>query len=312
MSSRIIVLGYGPVGRSTAERLVRAGHEVIVAQRTCPPDLIAGARFVACDCLDAAAVRAVVDGADQVVLAVGFPYEGRLWRDAWPKAMGHVLAACAQARARLVFVDNLCMYGPQDVPLREDMALTDHGVKPAVRAAITRQWRAEADAGRVRVAALRAPDFYGPGVRQSHLGDAGLAAVAAGKTAFLIAPPDTPHDFAYVPDIGRAVATLIAASDDAFNQAWHVPCAPVRTPRAILSLGAAALDRPLKLSSLPLWVLGPLGLAAPFLREMQEMRFQWDRPYRVDAGRFASRFWSDATPFEVGAAATARSFLAAI
>ncbi len=40
------------------------------------------------------------------------------------------------------------------------------------------------------------------------------------------------------------------------------------------------------------------------------MRFQSDRPYRVDASRFAQRFWSDATPFEVGVAKTAKGFAA--
>ena len=39
------------------------------------------------------------------------------------------------------------------------------------------------------------------------------------------------------------------------------------------------------------------------LRASREMSFQWDRAYRVDSRPFAQRFWSDATPFEVGAAA---------
>jgi hypothetical protein len=39
------------------------------------------------------------------------------------------------------------------------------------------------------------------------------------------------------------------------------------------------------------------------------VRFTWDRPYHVDAGKFTRRFWSDVTPFETGAAATARSFM---
>ena len=30
------------------------------------------------------------------------------------------------------------------------------------------------------------------------------------------------------------------------------------------------------------------------------MRFQWDRPYHVDATKFARRFWGDATPLEEG------------
>jgi hypothetical protein len=44
------------------------------------------------------------------------------------------------------------------------------------------------------------------------------------------------------------------------------------------------------------------------MREMAEMRFQWDRPYYVDARKFSAQFWSDATPFEVGAPAAALSF----
>ena len=38
------------------------------------------------------------------------------------------------------------------------------------------------------------------------------------------------------------------------------------------------------------------------------MSFNWDRPYRVDASDFAKRFWADATPFEIGAVETAKSF----
>jgi hypothetical protein len=40
-----------------------------------------------------------------------------------------------------------------------------------------------------------------------------------------------------------------------------------------------------------------------------DVGFTWDRPYVVDSGKFQRRFWSDVTPFEVGAPATARSFV---
>jgi hypothetical protein len=63
---------------------------------------------------------------------------------------------------------------------------------------------------------------------------------------------------------------------------------------------------------LPLWALPALGLAVPMLGEMAEMRFNWDRPYRVDASKFARRFWGDATPFEVGAPAAALSFRSSV
>ena len=308
MSSDILVVGFGPVGRATTEALIRRGAPVRVAQRSRPQDLPRGASFQACDVLDAAAVRQAVAGAQQVVVAIGFPYLGDTWRASWPLAMENLIKACEASHARMVFVDNLYMYGPQHDPLREDMPLTDDGIKPAVRAEVTRIWMAASAAGRVQVAALRAPDFYGPAVTQSHLGELAFGALACGKRATLIAPPDMPHDFAYVPDIARAVLSLLDASDDAFGQAWHMPCAPTRTPREILQLGADALQVKLRITALPLWLLPVIGIGSPMMREIAEMRFQWDRPYRVDAAKFAARFWSDVTPFETGAQATALSF----
>ena len=305
-----LILGYGAVGQATADLLTKAGRSVRIAQRTRPATLDPKLAFQPCDVLDADSVRKAADGASQIVLAIGFPYLGKVWRRHWPLAMANVLAAAEQAQARIVFVDNLYMYGPQTAPLTETMAMSDHGAKPSARAAITRQWMAAS--GRVRFAAVRAPDFYGPGVRLSHVGDTGFAAIAKGKPASLIVPPDTPHDFAYVPDFARAVVSLLDAPDDCFGQAWHVPCAPTRTPREILALGAAAAGRKLKIQSIPLALAPVLGLALPFFREIHEMRFQWDRPYTVDASKFAKRFWSDPTPFEVGAAATMHSFEAAV
>jgi hypothetical protein len=79
--------------------------------------------------------------------------------------------------------------------------------------------------------------------------------------------------------------------------------------RQHLQIAAGALGVPLKLSVLPGWLAKPLGLFIPFVREGVEMQFLFDRPYIVDSSKFRSRFWSDAVPFEVGLAETARSFV---
>lgn len=310
MSGKIAILGFGPVGKDAAQRLVRQGRRVVVAQRSEPSDLPKGASFVRCDVLDAHSVRAAIAGASQVVAAFGFAYDGAVWRKAWPKAMSNLLDACEAARARLVFFDNLYMYGPQTAPLTEETPLSNYGRKPAIRSAVTRQWMAAHDAGRVKVAALRAPDFYGPDVGNSHLGDVGFGRLAQGKAATLIVRPDMPHDYAYVPDLGRMVTTLLDAPDEDFGQAWHSPCAPTRTSREILALGATAIGAKLRVSSIPLGLLPILGLGSSFLREVSEMRFTFDRPYYVDASKWKRRFWSDVTPFETGAAETARAFAA--
>lgn len=306
MNGLTVIFGSGAVGRPIIEMLAARGDRVRVAQRGTPMGLPAGVEQVACDVLDVDAVARAVEGAAQVVLAVAFPYDARVWRTAWPQAMANVLSACEASGARLVFIDNLYQLGPQDAPRHEDMALSDVGEKPAILAGVTRQWLAVRD--RVRVVALRCPDFYGPGVGHSHLGVFALGELAKGKPAQLLVPPDMPHDFAYVPDIARAALTLLDAPDDAFGRAWNMPCAPILAPRELLAIGAEALGTRLRTWAVPLWLMRPLGLVYRMAHEVVDVGFTWDRPYQVDASRFARRFGFVPTPFHVGLPNAARSF----
>jgi nucleoside-diphosphate-sugar epimerase len=312
MTDKTTIFGYGPVGRATTARLMAEGRAVIVAQRRAPPDLPKGAVFAPADALDRDAVVKAVRGARQFVVAIGFAYSGIIWREVWPKAMANFVAACKATGARMVFIDNLYMYGPQTEPLVETMPLTDTGWKPAARSAATRIWMDAAASGEALIAALRAADFYGPGVGNSYLGDTSIGKFAKGKPAVFVGSPDVLHDYAYVPDIARAATTLLAAPDSAFGQAWHVPCAPTRTTRDILAIAAETLGVKLRISAMPAWMLGASAMFSPLLRELIEMRFQWDRPYHVDASRFAAAFWSDATPFETAVPETALAFRAAL
>jgi len=306
MPQRITVFGYGAVGRPIVERLVERGDTVLVATRHRPSNLPGGAEHLVCDVLNMADVaRALVD-ADQAVLAVGFPYDARIWRVAWPKAMACIVAACAEGGARLVFIDNLYQLGPQTTPRTEKMELAPTGEKPTILAEVTRIWQ-QANGG-ARVAALRCTDFYGPGVEVSHLGTSAFGRLAAGKSAQLLVPPDELHDFAYVPDIARAAVILLDAPDDDFGQAWNMPCAPTQTTRDLLSLGAAAIGSRLRLMAIPFGALRVLGLVYPFAREVADVGFTWDRPYVVDGSKFAGRFEFAPTPFTIGIPATIWSF----
>ncbi|HEY2179940.1 MAG TPA: NAD-dependent epimerase/dehydratase family protein [Caulobacteraceae bacterium] len=306
MSGLTVVFGNGAVGHLVTEALVNRGEPVRIAQRTRPADLPRGVDFKRCDTLDAADVRHAVEGASRVLLAVGFAYDSRLWRTVWPTTMRNIIEACAAVGARVVFIDNLYQLGPQNAPRREDMPLTRRGGKAGVLAETTRIWMAARD--RVRFAALRCTDFYGPGVAVSHLGASALGELANGRPAQLVVPPDTAHDFAYVPDIAQAALILLDAPDDAYGQVWNMPCAPTRTPRQLLALAAAAIDVKLKIIAIPLWLLPLAGLFARFMKEVADVGFTWDRPYHVDGGKFARRFAFTPTPFEIGVPAAVRSF----
>jgi nucleoside-diphosphate-sugar epimerase len=264
----------------------------------------AGSAFCQADVLDSAAVVRACAGARSVACCIGVPYVSSIYERVWPPAMTNLLEACAVSGARFIFADNLYMYGPQTRPLTEDLALTNFGVKPRVRAEITRLWRDAHEAGRVRCVSVRASDFYGPDVETSVISRFGVARLLAKKPAIAPYPPDHPHDFTYVPDFARALAALIDAPDDAYGQAWHVPNAPTRTLRDILNLAAELIGVAPRVQVLPRALAMLVGIVRQDVRELAEMRFQWDRPYIVDTSKFRVRFWSNPTPFADGLAAT--------
>ncbi len=306
MTQQITVFGFGAVGRPIVEILAARGESVRVATRNLPANLPDGVQHMVCDVLNLEDVQCAVAGSAQAVLAVGFAYDSRLWKTVWPQTMTNLVEGCAGAGARLVLIDNLYQLGAKTGPRTEDMALTPTGAKSAILADISRIW--QGSNSRVRVAALRCTDFYGPGVELSHLGLSAFGEQAKGKPAQLLVPADTPHDFAYVPDIARATVILLDADDLDFGQVWNMPCAPTRTPRELLALSAATLGTRLTVWAVPLALLRPLGLFYRFAKEVADVGFTWDRPYIVDGGKFSRRFGFTPTPFEIGVPKAARTF----
>jgi nucleoside-diphosphate-sugar epimerase len=307
-NKRIAVAGYGAVGRALTERLSARGDKVRVVQRQAPPALPLDVTFVGANLKDARGAQTALADVDIIVCAIGVSYISKIYVRIWPIIMRNLLDACAKSGARFVFADSLYMYGPQTRPLTEDMPLTAYGQKPRVRAEITGLWQKAHDAGLVRATAVRASDFYGPKTPTSVLSTIGVARLLIGKPALAPYPPDQPHDFTYVPDFARALETLIDANDDAYGQAWHVPNAPTRSLRELLTLAAGLIGvRPSVTVLTPMWAT-LLGFVRSDVRELKEMRFQWDRPYLVDATKFSRRFWSDPTPFEDGLRATIESY----
>lgn len=55
-----------------------------------------------------------------------------------------------------------------------------------------------------------------------------------------------------------------------------------------------------KVSVLPMWLLKILGLFMPFMREMPEMMYQYDRDYFFDSTKFNKRFQFSTTSYREG------------
>jgi len=297
-----VILGAGPVGLTLAHVLAEEGRSVRLVTRQSRPELPDGVAHVNATLEQPDSAIEACRGASVVLCCVGLDYTS--WPERWPPLFQSILRGAEAAQARFVFMDNLYMYGPQTEPLREDMPLTDFGRKPRVRAELTRTWLEAHAAGRVQAVALRAPDFYGPHVRISMLGELVAGRAAVGKPALVLGDIDQPHAFGYVPDIARALVTLADAEDVDYGQPWHAPNAPPLSIREAAQTFFRHAGHPTKLNVMPDFVRRMLGTFNANLRELGEMRFQWDRPYRVDHAKWAARFGATFTPFDQGAKTT--------
>jgi nucleoside-diphosphate-sugar epimerase len=284
---RVVVFGYGPVGREITVLFAARGDDVLVAQPSAPQQLPAGAPFISCDVTDANSVAAATTGREIAICAVGFRYYASVWELAWRAAMNAMLRVCEQAGASGSSLPTIFRCTLATAPLSETMPLTSYGQKPRIRAAITRLWQDAHAAGRVKAVAVRASDFYGADVLNSIL-SMGISRLVAGRAALVPFSPDQPHDQIYVLHLARAVVTLCDAPDDGYGQARHVPSAPTHSLRELLTLAARIAEVPLRMRVLPIWLQPILGIAVPELRELIEMQFQTDRPYYGRASRTAS------------------------
>jgi nucleoside-diphosphate-sugar epimerase len=305
-----VVLGAGPVGRSVAAALAARGVTPAVVTRS--GTAVPGASSRTADISDPAQAAAAVAGAQVVFQCTSPAYHQ--WPAKFPALQASVVDAAAAAGALLVVAENLYGYGPGTGLLTEDRPLTAATRKGAVRARLWQDLAAAHQAGRLRVVAGRASDFYGPGVgRGSVVGDRFFGALLRGKPAEVLGDPDRLHTYTYIADFGEALVAL-SETESTWGRAWHVPSAPAVTTRSFAAQ-AADLAGTLpsttgvpstgpRLRRLPAWQLRLVGLAVPAVREMPEMLYQFEQDWVVDYSAYAAAVGGRATPMRTALAAT--------
>ena len=298
-----VIVGKGPVGTATAEELISRGHEVRVLSRSGGPS--AGAvehRMV--DAADAGALAVAARGAAAVYNAVNPAYHR--WATDWPPIAAALLTAAERTEAVLVTMSNLYGYGRPSGPMTPETPLAATDTKGRVRARMWTESLAAHDAGRVRVTEARAADFVGPTVPadHSHLVRQ-LPALRRGRRAWVVGDPDVPRSWAYLPDVAATLATL-GTDERALGRAWHVPSAPPRSQRQVIGDLAAAMGvPPVPVSGLPWPVLRGVGLVVPMMREVVDVRHQFDQEFVIDDTATVETFGLRATPWDEVVAATA-------
>ena len=294
-----VVLGKGPVGSTLSEVLRQQGHEVRVLSRSGGPSAPSEStvEHLAVDAADPAAITAATQGAAALYNCANPAYHR--WAQDWPPVASALITAAEATGAVLVTMGNLYAYGPVVGPMTEDLPLGSTGTKGRVRAGMWQQALARHDAGAVRAVEVRASDFIGPGVTDGgHLGARVVQKVLAGKGVRVVGDPDQPHSWTAMGDVAAALA-LVGSDERAWGRAWHVPTAPPVTQReAVHGLCRAAEVDPVAVRALPHLLIRSLGLAVPTMRELEEVRHQFVRPFVLDGSAFSRTFGVTPTPLE--------------
>ncbi len=171
--------------------------------------------------------------------------------------------------------------------------LDNHTKKGRIRMQMAEAVMKAHHSGRVRAAIGRASDFIGP--EYELLGELVVYPALEGKPVNLLGKLDVPHSFTYVPDFGKALATL-GARDEALGQVWIAPTPPPLTQRELMDMFSEAMDRPLKMRAASTLMVRLLGVFNPTLHESVEMMYGWEKPYVVDSSKFERAFGMSATP----------------
>lgn len=291
-----VVIGHGPAGAATARLLADKGRTVRVVTRS-GGRTEPGIEHVALDAADPGRLTAAVRDAAAIHLCAAPPYQR--WTRDWPPLAAAVNQAAEATGAVLVLLGNLYGYGPVQGEMTESLPLAATGPKGRVRARIWEEALALHEKGRIRAVEVRASDFFGPGVTDGgHLASRVVPRLLRGKPVSTLGDPDAPHSWTYLPDVARTLVE-VAEQERAWGRAWHVPTLPPLSVREMTGkLAEQAGVPPVPVRRLPSAVLRAASLVSPMLRELREVRYQFDRPFVVDSGAYRAAFAAEATPLD--------------
>ena len=296
----------GITGKGVAAELLHKGFKVKGISRRDTPGPWTHEKG---DVLNKEQIMQAVAGSEVVYACFGLEYDIKVWRRDWPVAIENVIEACLAANAKLVFIDNVYMYGLVEGTMTEETPMRPTSEKGKVRMAVAERILDAFKNRGLRGTILRAADFYGPDCEKSMITETVFKNLAKGKTAQWLGKTDKVHAFTYVPDLCKAAVTL-GLDARADGQVWHAPTHPeVLTGKQWVEIIAKEMGRKPGIMALGSFMVGLLGLFIPILREIREMLYQYKHDYRFSSEKYERTFGDVApTPYPEGIQATAQFY----
>jgi len=283
------ILGAGGViGADLAKELSKYTDKIRLVSRN-PGKVNNTDELFPADLSDPSTVDKAIEGSDVVFLVVGFEYNINVWRKTWPALVRSVIDACKKYKAKLVFFDNVYMYDRDYLwHMTEESPIRPTSKKGEVRAQIAQMIMDEVRKRNLTALIARSADFCG--TKNNIMVEVVYKNFMKGKKANWIADVNKKHSLTFTEDAARGTA-ILGNTPDAFNQVWHLPT--IKTPltgKEWIGLMAKEIQKKPAYMVLPIWMMSALGLFMPFMKELKEMAYQYNRDYFFDSSKFEKRF----------------------
>ncbi|MCE1164819.1 MAG: NAD-dependent epimerase/dehydratase family protein [Bacteroidetes bacterium] len=285
------ILGAGGIiGNELARILPTYTKTVRLAGRN-PKPVLGDEDLVKCDLTDIETTMTAVENSDVVYLTAGLKYDYEVWKDTWPKIMTNAINACKRHRAKLVFFDNVYLYGRVDGWMNESTPVNPVSRKGEIRAKIAEQLLKEAASGNIKALIARSADFYGPGADSSVAKILVFDKLLNNKRASWLGNDETFHSFTYTPDAAKSTARL-GNTPDAYNQVWHLPThRNALTGAEFIEYSAGLVNADPDYRVIKKWMAKLAGIFDPLVKETVEMMYQYEYDYLFDSTKFETAFF---------------------
>jgi nucleoside-diphosphate-sugar epimerase len=285
----VSILGAGgAIGSELVKELTARNEPIRLVSRS--PKLVPGAEALAADLSNLDDTVAAVSGSRTAFLLVGLKYDITVWRALWPRIMRNAIEAAKRANARLVFFDNVYMYGKVEGVMTEQTPFRPSSKKGEIRAQIATML------------------LDGPRARTGIPNVLVFDKLAKGAKASWLVNDSVKHSFTFTPDAARSLV-LLAESETAWNQTWHVPTAPdPPTGKQFIELGAQEFGTQPKYRVLTRPMVWAAGWFDRTVRELYEMLYQYESDYIFDSTKFTKAFGFHPTSYAEGVHRSAQAY----
>jgi nucleoside-diphosphate-sugar epimerase len=286
---RHTILGAGgAIGNALAHELLKMNEEVRLVSRS--NYSINGAESFKADLTSYEETLSSLRNTDIAYLCAGLPYDSKVWNELWPLIMSNTIEACKKANSKLVFFDNVYMYGKVSGKMTEDTPYNPRSKKGEVRAKVALQLEDEIKKGNIRAIIARSADFYGPYARNSSVPYIlAISKLMNGKKAKWLVDDKTLHSFTYTIDCARGMI-LLADCEQCYDQTWHLPTREPIDGETFIHIIAGSLGVAPDYDVLNKWMIKMAGIADKTISESYEMLYQSEYLYFFDSSRFNDYF----------------------